>query len=44
VPRRKSAKYERCVRKVKRKGAAESPWAVCNAALKKSRGRKKKGK
>jgi hypothetical protein len=29
----KSSKYERCVRKVKAKGDAANPWAVCHAAL-----------
>jgi hypothetical protein len=36
------AKLERCVRKVKRKGGVRSPYAVCQAALRK--GKKKKGK
>jgi hypothetical protein len=30
---RKSAKFERCVRKVKAKGTARNPWAVCHAQL-----------
>lgn len=40
----KGGKFDRCVRKVKRKGGAANAYAVCNAALKKSRARKKKGK
>lgn len=28
-------KWERCVLKVKAKGTAQNPWAVCNAALQK---------
>jgi hypothetical protein len=31
--RRKSAKFERCVRKVKAAGTAYNPWAVCHATL-----------
>lgn len=30
---RKSAKFERCVRKVKARGTAYNPWAVCRAQL-----------
>ena len=27
-------KLHRCVRKVKAKGGADNPWAVCNASIK----------
>jgi hypothetical protein len=30
---RHSAKFERCVKDVKRSGTAKNPWAVCHAAL-----------
>lgn len=32
-PRRHSAKWDRCVREVKRRGTAADPYAVCTAAL-----------
>lgn len=35
-PAKKSAKFERCVRAVKKKGTAVNPWAVCHASLKKT--------
>jgi hypothetical protein len=31
--RKKSAKFERCVKDVKRSGTAKNPWAVCHSAL-----------
>ena len=33
MARAHSAKFERCVKDVKRKGGAKNPWAVCHAAL-----------
>jgi hypothetical protein len=33
--KKKSAKFERCVKDVKRSGTAKNPWAVCHAALSK---------
>jgi hypothetical protein len=30
---KKSAKFERCVRAVKKRGGAKNPWAVCHATL-----------
>lgn len=36
------AKLERCVRKVKRKGGAKNPWAVCKAAVGKKKTKKKR--
>jgi len=35
------SKLERCVRKVKAKGSAFNPWAVCKAALNKIKKKKK---
>jgi len=35
--RRRSKKFERCVRAVKRRGGRVNPWAVCNASLKRRR-------
>ena len=31
------AKFDRCVRDVKRRGGARNPYAVCNAALRKDK-------
>jgi len=31
------AKLDRCVKKVKAKGAKGNPWAICKAALKKKK-------
>lgn len=43
MARKKNSKLERCLKKVKKKGTARNPWAVCQAALKgKKRGKKKK--
>ncbi len=37
------AKFDRCVRKVKAKGKARNPYAVCNASINRKKG-KKRGK
>ena len=38
------AKLDRCVKKVKRKGDVDNPFAVCNAALKKGKKKRRKRK
>lgn len=35
-------KFDRCVRKVRAKGGAKNPYAVCHASMKKKRKRRKK--
>jgi len=35
------AKLHRCVKKVKAKGGATNPWAVCQASMKKAAKKKK---
>ena len=37
-------KLDRCVKKVSKKGNVDNPWAVCQAALKKGKKSKPKGK
>lgn len=34
-------KFDRCVKKVKRKGGVRNPYAVCKAAMKKGKKKKK---
>ena len=41
--RKKSAKHERCIQSVKRKGTG-NPFAICQAAMNKSRRRRRRNK